>query len=137
MVDPKTYSGYAAQWMNVGVLRRGGVPKVGPAPPAYRDYADRWFDKTRSVPMQMEFRMPDPDKGGEPLKSGRFTVTYDIGGSTPGINFLSNDDYTDGWVAFQWNRVKFQVQNLVITGILDKQAAVAQLREKLGVKKPK
>lgn len=126
--------GYAAQWLNVGVLR-DGVPQVGGAPGKYAGPADLWFAKTRPVPMLVEFRMPDPKKGGDPTKSGRLTVTYDAGAAEAISTSAALKNYQAGLVAFQWSRTKFEVRDLLVTGILDKKGAVEILRKKLG--KPK
>lgn len=127
--------GYAAQWLSVGVLR-DGVPQVGGAPGKYAGPADLWFAKTRPVPMLVEYRMPDPKKGGDPTKSGRLTVTYDAGAAEAISTTVALKNYQAGLVAFQWSRTKFEVRDLLVTGILDKKGAVEILRRKLGKPKP-
>lgn len=136
MYDASKRAGFAAQWLSIGVMQ-GATPKVGGAPPPYNQVADRWFDKTRPIPMKVEFQMPDPRKGGAALRSGLFTVTYDVGADKEAVNAVSSKKYTEGMVGFHWSRTKFEVKNLVITGILDKETAVTILRKKLNMPKEK
>src|SRR5881409_305470 len=83
--------------------------------------------------------MPDPDPkraGKDPLKSGLFTVTFEVGDDIKGAtNTYAYRGIERGLVGFQWSRVKFEVRNLQITGILDKKAAADILREKLKLPK--
>lgn len=134
MMDPRKRNGYALQWLSLGFLQ-AGVPKVAtPKIPPYNKVADSWFDKTRAVPMLVEYRMPDPDKAGDATASGRISITYDVGGVDV-ANGVSTTRYTDGVVGFHWSRTKFEVKSLTITGILDKKAAVALLKAKAGGKR--
>jgi len=129
MYDAKKKSGYAAEWVKLGLLS-GGVAKVGVAPGDYNQVADRWFDKKKVVPMLVEYRTPDPKKGGDPTKSGLFSITYNVGGEPTVTNSISVAQYKGGQVAFLWSDTKFKMMELLITGILDKKAAVEMLKAK-------
>ncbi|HLU46738.1 MAG TPA: hypothetical protein VK116_01600, partial [Planctomycetota bacterium] len=43
--------------------------------------------------------------------------------------------YENGWIGFYWSDCKFKILNLQICGVLDKKAAVEQLRKKLRIPK--
>jgi hypothetical protein len=141
MYDRTKSESLVAEWLKVGVMK-GGVPSVVPLSTGEhaREYggpADRWFPKTHEVPMLVEYRMPDPDPkraGKDPLKTGLLTVEFEVGNNLRSATSSypsKGESLQRGLVGFQWSRVKFQVRDLQITGILDKKAAAEILREKL------
>lgn len=82
--------------------------------------------------------MPNPDQADKgPTATAQFSVTYDVGGDDETTNSvpLKGNAYENGQVGFWWNGTKFRLHNLKICGILDKAAAVNQLRAKLGIPK--
>lgn len=136
MVDPRRKNWYGTTWVHLSVVR-GGLPKGGRPVPAYRKSANYWFPKTRPVQMVTEYFMPDPeeaDKGA--TESGIFRLVYDLTEENL-TNQVPAKAYTRGYVAIEWSRVKFRLRNLKICGILDKETAVAMLRKKLNMPKPK
>jgi hypothetical protein len=144
MYDKRRGSGYLSEWLRVGTLQ-GGARKLKEAPNVVtpegkpvRGSADVWHLKFRAVPYLVEYRMPDPNpkKAAEgPLASGQFSVIYDNYTAEPIPAKTSSKAFQRGLVGFTWNRTKFQIKNLQITGILDKEAAVAYLRELTKIKK--
>ena len=138
MFTPRKRSGFVAEWLRAGYMS-GGSPKLSTKglPREFHGSANEWFDKTSDKAMRIEFRLGDPKSKKAPDKSGAFSVTYDFGGDEPQENKIKSAKYKSGLVGFQWNRVKFEVRELVITGILDKKKAVTLLRKKLRIKKEK
>lgn len=138
MFNPKKKSGFVAEWLRAGYMS-GGNPKLSTRglPRKFLGSANEWFDKTSEKGMRIEFRLGDPKSKKDPSKTGVFSVTYDLGGDEPQENKIRSAKYKRGLVGFQWSRVKFAVQELVITGILDKEKAVSTLRKKLRIKKEK
>jgi chemotaxis protein histidine kinase CheA len=136
MFNAKKKSGFVAEWLRAGYMS-GNSPKLSTRglPRKFLGSANEWFDKTSDKGMRIEFRLGDPESKKDPSKSGLFSVTYDLGGDDEQENKIKSARYKHGLVGFQWNRVKFEVRELVVTGILDKQKAVSILRKKLGVKK--
>ena len=139
MYDRKK-SHYLTDWVHWGSSQRGTAPKWVKMHPdkKLRRNADWWFDKTRDVGMIVEFKMPGGDLAGtteEITSTATMSCTYDAK-LDPAVNtFVSKNPITDsGYIGFKWHRVKFKVKNLKISGILDKQLAVAQLKKLMGIK---
>lgn len=131
MFDTKKKGAYMTDWLRTGIMR-AGLPNLGSRglDPQYLKPANEWFLKTRDIPMLVDYQMSD-------LKTGKFTVTYDVGGDEEITQSVAGTNYTRGYIAFKWSRVKFKVVGLHMSGILDKEAAVAQLRKSLKLPKAK
>lgn len=135
MYNPKRDTGYKSTWLSVGTTKKQNP--VGN--PKYNKSADTWHIKFRRVPYYVEYAMPDTvnkkaaAKG--PLESGRFVVKYDKDTKDEAVNTFASKAYTRGQVGFWWSRTKFTVANLMLIGILDREAAVEKLREITKTKK--
>ena len=134
MYNPRKDTGYKSNWMAVGTTKR-----QKPLGGKYDKVADTWHIKFRRVPYYVEYAMPDtlnPKAAAKgPLESGRFVVKYDAGTKDEAVNTFASKVYTRGQVGFWWSRTKFTVSDLILTGILDREAAVAKLREITKTKK--
>lgn len=130
MYDVKKNAGYMTDWVRAGTTRGTGGKGI---PPKFLQSSNEWFDKVNLKSMVVEYLMTGP-------KAGTLTNIYNNDdAANEGEDKLtvkvSSAAYQRGRIGFRWDRVKFQVVDLVITGVLDKQEAVRILREKL--KKPK
>ncbi len=122
--------GYMTDWCRTGTttaLSSKGIP------PAFLKSSNDWFDKLHQKPMLVQYVLTTP-------KTGTLTNVYNNEEGASELEDkltvkLSTAQYSRGKVGFKWNRVKFSVIGLRITGLLDKQAAVDMLRTKLKVKK--
>ena len=128
----RSKGGYMTDWMKTGTTKQLGTKGV---PPKFLKSANDWFNKLNQIPMLVEYRMTD-------AKTGRLRNVYNNDETaTERDDKLTVDvptiAYQRGIVGFKWSRVKFQVVELKITGILDKQEAVDMLRTKLKMKKEK
>jgi len=125
----KAKGGYMTDWVKAGTTKGTG----GRVPPQFTKSANEWFDKVNMKPMVLEYLMTD-------AKTGMLTNIYNNDdAANEGQDKLTvkvpSAAYQRGIVGFKWSRVKFQVVDLVITGVLDKQEAVKILREKLKMPK--
>ena len=143
MMYDKRKSHYLTNWIHWQSSTRGATPKtVRAVPGKYSGSANYWFDKTRDIGMVVEFNAPGVDLGtDEPTEeqltdNAKMTVIYDTKTDPIENTFTSSGPITTGgYIGFKWNRVKFTVKRLKISGILDKEAAVAQLRKITRIKK--
>jgi hypothetical protein len=94
--------------------------------------------------MSVEFKAPGEDpETDEPTeeeltKTASLTCLYDTKIDPLENTFRSKNPIThSGYVGFKWNRVKFTVKRLKISGILDKEMAVAQLKKIMRIKPSK
>ena len=102
--------------------------------------ANTWHTKLRQVPWVVEYSMPNPKKPKKgPAGSALLSTTFDAGGDEELTNRLGlpGTSFNRGLIGFHWTTAKFQLLNLKICGILDKELAVKMLRKKLGIKAPK
>ncbi|HVR73803.1 MAG TPA: hypothetical protein VMT52_05700 [Planctomycetota bacterium] len=131
MYDMKKKGAFMTDWLRIGIMR-AGLPRLSSKglDPQFLKPANEWFLKTRDIPMKVEYQMSD-------LKTGKFTVTYDVDGDDEVKQSITGTNYTRGYIAFKWSRVKFRVVALRISGILDKEEAVAKLRMDLKMPKAK
>lgn len=144
MYDPRKKSHYVGEWLNWKVAPRGRSPKMlKPIPDREKQRSPNyWFDKTRTegVPLRYEFAMPgiepeEPDMENI-TETAKLTCIYDLGIDESPNEYISKDPLqSGGFVGFSWNRAKFQVKKLRISGLLDKQLAVDLLRSKDGTAK--
>ncbi|MCZ6792853.1 MAG: hypothetical protein O7J95_04480 [Planctomycetota bacterium] len=132
--DEKSKRSYRSNFLAVG---RGSKMRGMPGDKFAR-HPNYWHDKTSAVPWRVEFRMPDLRKASKgPLKSARFTATYEFQRDEEASNSLSSPAKSlrrglgRGLVGFHWVAVKFRIRELHICGIMDKEAAVAKLRKML------
>ena len=143
MYDAKKKSHYRTDWIHWQAAPLGKPKTVRLYPnKEFQGSANYWFDKTRDVPMLVEFKMPGGDiESTEPTldelhDSALLKCVYNRGLDEHENTYTSSSPFEHGgFVGFQWNRTKFTVKKLKITGILDKQKAVDLLRKKLGKKK--
>jgi hypothetical protein len=135
MYDGKRRTGYMTNWAQLGLMRGAGFQLVKPSPnPSFNGPADIWHEKTRTYPYVFEYKwLPSADAKKKPSGIARFEL--DAGQSDASVVELTDGRYSRGQVAFKWQDAKFEVRNLTITGILDREAAVAKLREMTGIKK--
>ena len=145
MYDPKKQSQYMTNWIHWQSSTRGAEPKTLRAVPGkYSGSANYWFDKTRDIGMSVEFKSPGEDlETDEPTedeltKTATMTMLYDTKVDPLRNTFESKSTIThSGYVGFKWNRVKFTVKRLKISGILDKELAVAQLKKIMKIRPSK
>ncbi|MEM7231514.1 MAG: hypothetical protein AAF517_05040, partial [Planctomycetota bacterium] len=136
--DPKKKSFYRTNFLNIARVTSGSIPKWKPVKGEKgTKNANYWADKTRRIPWDITYEMPNPDKASKgPTKSARVSVTYDIAGDDETANIANMTSRMQrGYVGFMWNQVKFRLFKLKICGVIDKEMAVAELRRKLGIKK--
>jgi hypothetical protein len=134
MYDHKKGTGHMTDWAKLGSMSGGQFKFLKPCPKdEYNGSADMWHLKYRGVPYLLEYKWL-PEKEGKKA-TGQFKFDLDVGQAEGAQNQIATARYTRGKVGFQWGASKFRIRNLVITGILDKEAAVARLRELTGIKK--
>jgi hypothetical protein len=134
MCDAKKRTGYMSDWAKLGTMAGWRFKPVKLSPKAeYNGSADIWHIKYRGFPYLFEYKWLPGAEGKK--ATGVFLFDHDAGQSGSVVNKLSSTAYTRGQIGFSWSGVKFTIRNFMITGILDKEAAVAKLRELTGIKK--
>jgi hypothetical protein len=139
MLDRGKESYYMADFVHLSLVEAGSRKWLKPLGGPFAASPNSWFEKKRQVAMRVEYQMPDPAQAPKgPLRSGRLSVSYDLGGELEAANKAPAKARERGFVAFRWHRAKFQARRLRISGILDKERAVSLLRQKLnGAKAPR
>ncbi|MCZ6757024.1 MAG: hypothetical protein O7C39_01960 [Bacteroidetes bacterium] len=95
-----------------------------PKEPKRRKSPNYWF-KSHQVPMRIEV---GPDRDPAYSSYLLMKVFYDYGNENKPSNVLRIRAGVSGYFGFSWNRVKFTLLKLKVTGVLDKQAALTALK---------
>ena len=94
-----------------------------------------WFTKIEQdgVGMRITYKTEEDSSGKKKAEVNIWYHTDDIDQGEAPISIMNKIPERKGLVGFSWRDTKFSVKSLKVTGKLDKEAAVAFLREKLGI----
>ena len=123
-LDKKKKSRLRTNFADIGLIQSSSPPKWrrGKKPGPNANY---WHTKQREVNWVVEFTSENPDG-----KSTLETI-YHHGGEEEFSNKVTGKLGKTGFVGFEWAETRFRIKKLKVCGFLDKEAAVAILREQL------